>query len=47
MVILKKKKIERLDILVKITVSNANDQKDHIISPNLNFLSPHNARPNI
>ena len=39
--------IERLDILVKITVSNANDQKDHIISANLNFLSPHNARPNI
>ena len=49
MVILQKKKKlnERLDILVKITVSNANDQKDHIISPNLNFLSPQNTRPNI
>lgn len=27
----RKEKIERLDILVKITASNANDQKDHII----------------
>ena len=43
----KKNLIERIDILVKITVSNTNDQKDRIISPNLNFLSPQNARPNI